>query len=79
MNILIVIEYVRGFDNNIADALSRLDSVAVEYEVPANLANDVQFLVCPATQGNRLKARTDWLAAQRADNTILFVADLLRL
>ena len=26
----IVIEYVRGFENSIADALSRLDSVAVD-------------------------------------------------
>ena len=36
------------------------------------------FKACPATQVDRLKDRTDCLAAQRADGTILFVADLLR-
>ena len=74
----IVIEYVRGSENNIADALSRLDSVVVDYEVPADLAKDVPSFACPATQVNCLAARTDWLAAHRADGTILFVADLLR-
>ena len=78
MEYSIVIEYVRGFENSIADALSRLDSVAVDNEVPAKLARGVPSFGNPATQVDRLEARTDWLAAQRADGTILFVADLLR-
>ena len=74
----IVMEYVRGSENSIADALSRLDSFAVDNEVPADLARGVPSFACPATQVNRLEARTDWLAAQRANGTILLVADLLR-
>ena len=74
----IVIEYVRGSENSIADALFRLDSVAVDNEVPAALARGVPSFACPATQVDRLEARTDWLAAQLADGTISFVADLLR-
>ena len=52
--------------------------MAVDNEVPADLARGVPFYACPATQFDRLQARTDWLAEQRADDTILFVADLLR-
>ena len=74
----IVIEYVRGSENSISDALSLLDSVAVDNEVPTDLARGVPSFACPATQVDRLEARTDWLAAQRADGTISFVADLLR-
>ena len=66
------------FQNSIADALSRLDSVAVDNEVLSDLAKYVPFIVCRATSFYRLEARTDWFAAQRADGTILFVADLLR-
>ena len=33
----IVIEYVRGAENSIADALSRLDSVSLDSNVPSNL------------------------------------------
>ena len=74
----IVIEYVRGSENSIADALSRLDLVAVDNEVPADFARGVLSFACPATQVDCLEARTDWLAAQRADGTISFVSDLLR-
>ena len=74
----IVIEYVRGSENSIADAISRHDSVAVDNEVPADLARGVPSFACPATQVHRLEARTDWLAAERAEGTISFVADLLR-
>ena len=74
----IVIEYVRESENSIADAFLRLDSVAVDNEVPGDLAKGVPSFACPATQVDRLEARTDWLAAQRADGTISIVADLLR-
>ena len=74
----IVIDYVRGSENSIADALSPFDLVAVDNEVPADLARGVPSFANPATQVAHLKARTDWLAAQRADGTISFVADLLR-
>ena len=32
------IEYVRGLENALADALSCLDSVAIDFEVLSNLA-----------------------------------------
>ena len=74
----IVIEYVRGSENSIADPLSPLDLVAVDNKVPADLARGVPSFANPATQVDRLEARTDSIAAQRADGTISFVADLLR-
>ena len=37
----IVIEYVRVFKNRIADAFLRLDSVALENEVPADFEKSV--------------------------------------
>ena len=74
----IVIEYVRGSENSIADALLRLDSVAVDNEIPADFARNVPSFAYTSTQIDRLEARTDWLAAQRADGTMLFVAYLLR-
>ena len=74
----IVIEYVCGSENSIADALSRLDSVAVDNEKPADLARGVPSFACPSTQVDRLKARTDWLATQRANGTISFDVNLLR-
>ena len=74
----IVIEYVRGAENKIADALSRLDSIAIDNEVPADLARGVPSFACPVAEVDRFEARIDWLAAQRADGTISFVADLLK-
>ena len=70
----IVIEYVKGSENTIADALSRLDSCAISCEVPSDLAKGVPTFACPATEVDRLDARTDWLAEQRADETISFVS-----
>ena len=74
----IVIEYFCKSENIIADAISRLDSVSVDNEVPNNLARGVPSFACPATQVDSLEARTDWLAVQRDDSTVLFIADLLR-
>ena len=74
----IVIEYVRGSENRIADVLSHLDSVAVENKVPADFAKGFPSFACSATQVDRIEALTDCLAAQRADCTISFIADLLR-
>ena len=74
----IVIEYVKGTENTIADALSRLDSSAIDCEVPSDLAKGVPSFACPAAEVDRLDARTDWLAEQRADETISFVVDLMR-
>ena len=59
MEYSIDIEYVRGSENSIAYALSRLVSVAVDNEVPADLARGVPSFTCPATQVDRLEARTD--------------------
>ena len=74
----IVIEYVRGAENKIADALSRLDSIAIDNEVPADLARGVPSFACPVFKADRLDARTDWIAAQHADGTFSFIMDLLR-
>ena len=52
--------------------------MAIDNEVPVDFARGVPSFACPSTQVDRLEARTDWLAAQRADGTISFVADLLR-
>ena len=74
----IVIKYFRGADKEMADALSRLDSIAIDNEVPADLARSGPSVPCPVAEVDRFEARTDWLAAKRADGTILFVADLLK-
>ena len=74
----VVIEYVKGSENSIADALSRLDSSAIDAEIPSEIARGVPTFACPAAEVDRLDARTDWLAEQRADETISFVCDLLR-
>ena len=56
------IEYVRGCENVIADALSRLDSVAIDAQVPAELARGVPSYACLVADADRLDARTDWAA-----------------
>ena len=43
----IVIESVSGFDSNIFNDLSRRDSMAVDNEVPADVARGVPFSVVP--------------------------------
>ena len=72
----IVLDYVRESDNSIANAFWRLNLVAVDNEVLADLARVVLSFACPATQVDRLEARTDWLALQRPDGTIYYVVDL---
>ena len=49
----IVIEYICGSENSVVDALSRLDSVAVDNEVLADFAKGVLSFACPATQVDR--------------------------
>ena len=71
------IEYVRGCKNAIADALSRLDSVSIDAEVPVELARGVASYACPVAEVDRLDARTDWIAQQSADPTIARVIHLL--
>ena len=71
------IEYVRGCENAIADALSRLDSVSIDAEVFAELAGGVPSYACPVAEVDRLDARTDWIAQQSADPTIARVIHLL--
>ena len=62
-----MIEYVRGAENSIADALSRLDLIAIDNKVLNELASDVLFFACPVTEGYRFVARTDWIAKQQSD------------
>ena len=71
------IEYVHGCENAIADALSRLDSVSIDAEVPAELARGVLSYACPVAEVDRLDVRTDWIAQQSADPTIARVIHLL--
>ena len=71
------IKYVLGCENAIADALSRLDSVAIDAEVPAELAKGVPSYACTVAEADRLDARVDWIAQQNADTTIARVIDLL--
>ena len=51
------IEYVRGCENAIADALSRLDSVSIDAVVPAELARGVPSNACPVEEVDRLDTR----------------------
>ena len=53
------ITYVRGCENAIADALSRLDSVSIDAEVPTELARGDPSYACPVAEVDRLDARTD--------------------
>ena len=71
------IEYVRGCENAIADALSRIDSVSIDAEVPAELAKSVPSYACPVAEVDRFNARTDGIAQQSVDPTIAQVVHLL--
>ena len=71
------IDYVRGCENVIADALSRLDSVAIDAEVPAELARGVPSYAFSVADADRLDARTNWAAQQRTDTTVSRVVQLL--
>ena len=77
MEYFMQIEYVRGSENAIADALSRLDSVSIDSEVPAELARGVPSYACPVAEADRLDARIDWVAQQSGDATIARVIHLL--
>ena len=53
------IEYVRGCENEIADALSRLNSVALDSKLPAEIVRGVPSYDCLVAEVDRLDARTD--------------------
>ena len=55
----IVIEYVRGAENSIADALSRLDSIAVDNEVLNELVLGVPSFASPVVDMDRVDTKTD--------------------
>ena len=78
MEYTIVIEYVRGAENSMSDALSRLDSVAFDSEVPNEQVRGVSSFACQVFEVDRLEARTDWIAEQQSDETIAFLIDLLK-
>ena len=71
------IDYVRGCENAIAEALSRLDSVSIDAEVPAELGRGVPSYACLVAEVDRLDARTDWIAQQSVDPTMARVINLL--
>ena len=70
-------DYVGGCENAITDALSRLDSVSIDAEVPAELARGVPSYACPDAEADRVDAHVDWIAQQSADATISRVTQLL--
>ena len=53
------IEYVRGSENSIADALSRLDSMAIDSENSSDFAREIPTYACPIGEVDCLDARTD--------------------
>ena len=71
------IEYVRGCENAIADALSRLDFVSIDAEVPVELARGVSSNSCPVEEVDRFDARTDRIAQKSADPPLARVIHLL--
>ena len=73
----IAIEYVRGAEKTIADALSRFDYVAIDNKVPAELARGVPLFACPVSESDRLDTRIDWIFEQQSDGTIAYVISLL--
>ena len=72
-----VIEYVRGSENTLADALFRIESFALESKVLADMARGILLSAFATSEADRLNAHTDLLAQQRADSTIAQVAQLL--
>ena len=66
----IVVEYIMGTENTIADVLSLFKGHAVDQIVPPELANGTISFACPTSDADRLKIQTHWLNEQRADPTI---------
>ena len=66
----IIIEYIKGTENVIADVLSRFDGHAVDQIVSPDLATGIPTYVCPVNDADRLELRTHWLNEQRANPTI---------
>ena len=66
----IVVEYIKGTENTIADVLSRFKGHAVDQVVPPELANGTISFACPAFDADRLELRTHWQNEQRANPTI---------
>ena len=68
----IAIEDVRGAEITIADAFSRFDSVAIDNEVPAELAQRFPSFASPVSDSDCFDARTDWIFEQQSDGTIAY-------
>ena len=77
MEFPIVIEYVKGTENTIADIFSRFEGHAVDQIVARDIAIVVAPNVCPIGDADRFELGTDWLNEQRADRTISRVAHLV--
>ena len=67
------VEYVGSWENVFADALSRLESLSIDSEMPSELARSIPFNAFPDAEADRLDARIDWVAQQRADAIIACV------
>ena len=64
-----VVEYIKGTENTIADVLSRFKGHAVDKNVPPELANGTISCACPS-DANSLELQTHWLNEHRSDSTI---------
>ena len=53
-----VVEYIKGTENTIADVLSRFKGNAVDQIVPPELANGTISFPCPVSDADRLELRT---------------------
>ena len=74
----VVIEYILGTENTIADILSRLSGHAIDDAVSSALASGIPSYACPVCDADRLDIRTHLYAEQRADATISPVIQLLK-
>ena len=54
----IVVEYIKGTENTIADVLSRFKNHAVDQVVPPELANGTISFACPTSDADHLALRT---------------------
>ena len=65
-----VVDYIKGTENTIADVLSRFKDHAVDQIVIPELANGTISFACSASDADRLELQTHWLNEQRADPRI---------
>ena len=66
----IVVEYIKGTKNTIADVRSHFKGYGFDQIVPLELANGTISFGCPAADADRFELQSHRLNKQRADTTI---------